>query len=189
MSGGLATRPARPSSDRKIFKDFLPNHDPRPEMEKSPLEKELQSGHTQNFRSEGERRIAYFLQDNQIKYSYEQGVLVNSPEGQQRIWYPDFYLPEFGAYIEYFGLAGRRNYDDGVKRKLKAYKEMGHEVISLYPWSFSEDWQGYVMSELRQVARKRYETLMTKPYWKNTRPTYGTPNRAANNYQSMRRRY
>ncbi len=48
-----------------------------------------------NFKSDGERRIAYFLDTNLIKYQYEPGVLVNAAENKPRIWYPDFHLPEF----------------------------------------------------------------------------------------------
>ena len=51
------------------------------------------------FKSEGEKRIAYFLEENSIKYKYEPGVLVTHPKDKPRIWYPDFYLPEFAAYI------------------------------------------------------------------------------------------
>ena len=75
------------------------------------LEKIVKGKGLLKFKSEGERRIASFLKDNSIKYQYEPGVLVNSWEHKPRIWYPDFYLPEFGTYIEYFGLAGRQNYD------------------------------------------------------------------------------
>ena len=90
-------------------------------------------------RSEGERRIAYFLESNSIKYHYEPGLLINSDE-KPRIWYPDFYLPEFGAYIEYFGLVGSQNYDRGIKRKETLYFKTGLAVISVYPWTFAGDW-------------------------------------------------
>lgn len=121
-------------------------------------------------KSEGERRIAYFLEENSIRYQYEAGVLVNSVEKKPRIWYPDFYLPEFGTYIEYYGLKGQRSYDKGIKRKETAYSRMGLDVIPVYPWSFSENWQGYIMKELKQSVGRRYKTLMSKPYWsqKNT---------------------
>ena len=134
-------------------------------MEQSNLEYAVKSERKPRYRSEGERRVAYFLEENQIRYQYEPGVLVKSPEGQPRIWYPDFYLPEFGAYIEYYGLAGRGSYDSGIRRKKQVYKTMEYEVIDLYPWSFAEDWRGYVMSELRSVVERRYQRLLGKPYW------------------------
>ncbi len=116
-------------------------------------------------KSEGERRIAYFLEENSIRYQYEAGVLVNSIEKKPRIWYPDFYLPEFGTYIEYYGLKGQRSYDRGIKRKETTYAKMGLDVIPVYPWSFAENWQGYIMKELKQHVTRRYKNLMSKPYW------------------------
>ena len=117
-----------------------------------------------NLKFEGERRIAYFLEGNSIKYHYEPGLLINSDE-KPRIWYPDFYLPEFGAYIEYFGLVGRQNYDEGIKRKESLYSEAGLAVIPVYPWTFSENWEGYIMNELERITIHRYRSLMAKPYW------------------------
>ena len=117
------------------------------------------------FRSEGKRRIAYFLDSNSIKYQYEPGVLVNSNHDKPRIWYPDFYLPEFGTYIEYYGLAGLRNYDNGIKKKESVYSQIGLDVISVYPWMLTENWQQYVMKELKRNTIRRYRNLMKKPCW------------------------
>jgi hypothetical protein len=121
------------------------------------------------FKSEGERRIAYFLDNNSIKYLYEPGVLVNSVGEKPRIWYPDFYLPEFGTYIEYYGLAGRQNYGRGLKTKKSVYSKMGLDVISVYPWMFAENWQKYVMRELERSTIRRYKHLTAKPYWSHHR--------------------
>jgi hypothetical protein len=116
------------------------------------------------FKSEGERRIAYLLNSNSIKYLYEPGVLVNSEGEKPRIWYPDFYLPELGTYIEYYGLAGREKYDRGIKAKQSVYSKMGMEVISVYPWMFAENWQKYIIKELERSTLRRYKSLTTKLY-------------------------
>ena len=137
------------------------------------LEKTIKGKGPLKFKSEGERRIAGFLDDNSIKYQYEPGVLVNSYEYKPRIWYPDFYLPEFGSYIEYYGLAGRQNYDRGIKRKEVTYSKIGLDVIPVYPWTFTENWQNYIMEKLEQTAIRRYRTLMAKPYWSQSHsPSY-----------------
>lgn len=133
------------------------------------------------FKSEGERRIAYFLDKNLIKYLYEPGVLVNSVEQKPRIWYPDFYLPELGTYIEYYGLAGQQNYDQGLKAKQSAYSKMGFEVISVFPWMIKQNWQKYIMKELERNTVRRYKNLTAKPYWSHHRSAicrnvYPTPN-------------
>jgi len=123
-----------------------------------------------HFKSEGERRIAYFLDDNSIRYQYEPGILVNTSYDKLRIWYPDFHLPEFASYIEYFGLVGKKSYDEGIKTKLSTYNQMGLDVIPLYPWTFSEDWQKYIMDKLEKKTLQRYNTLKSKKYWSHQKP-------------------
>ena len=123
-----------------------------------------------HFKSEGERKIAYFLDDNSIRYQYEPGVLVNTTYDKPRIWYPDFHLPEFASYIEYFGLVGKKSYDEGIKTKLSTYHQMGLEVIPVYPWTFSDDWQKYIMDKLEKTTLNRYNTLKSKKYWSQRNP-------------------
>ena len=124
----------------------------------------------EHFKSEGERKIAYFLDDNSIRYQYEPGVLVNTTYDKPRIWYPDFHLPEFASYIEYFGLVGKKSYDEGIKMKLSTYHQMGLEVIPVYPWTFSDDWQKYIMDQIEKTTLNRYNTLKSKKYWSQRNP-------------------
>ncbi|MBT4482376.1 MAG: hypothetical protein HOC71_01705 [Candidatus Latescibacteria bacterium] len=131
------------------------------------LENVIGESERPKFKSDGERRIAYFLEDNSIRYQYESGVLINS-DNKPRIWYPDFHLPEFGTYLEYYGLAGKQDYDKGIKTKETVYSKMRLDVIPVYPWMFAEDWQGYIMKELKNVTAQRYRKLMNKPYWSKT---------------------
>ena len=134
------------------------------------LENKIKGKRHPEFKSEGERRIAYFLDGNSIRYQYEVGVLVNPVDDKPRIWYPDFHLPEFGAYIEYFGLAGQQDYDRGIRKKEKVYSEMGLSIIPVYPWMFTENWQRYIMKKLEQTTLQRYKNLMTKTYWSQNKP-------------------
>ena len=124
---------------------------------------------TPQLKSEGESKIARFLEENSIKYHYEPGVLVYYPRDKPRIWYPDFYLPEFTTYIEYFGLSGKQQYDQGIKTKEAIYSKMGLSVIPIFPWTFTENWEGYIMNELKQKTVDSYKNLMSKPYWKQVR--------------------
>ena len=128
------------------------------------LEKILPSGRG-HFKSEGERRIGYFLDDNSIRYQYEPGILVNTSYDKTRIWYPDFHLPEFASYIEYFGMVGKESYNDGIKTKLSTYKQMGIDVIPVYPWTFNGDWHRYIMDSLESTTLRRYNNLKSKKYW------------------------
>jgi len=126
------------------------------------------------FKSKGERKIANFLDENLIKYQYERSVLVNADYLKPRIWYPDFYLPEFKNYIEYYGMVGNQNYDQGTKKKQAVYAKAGMDVISVYPWMFKENWRGYIMQEIEKNTLGRYRSLMAKPYWSKNRSSSNT---------------
>jgi len=136
------------------------------------LEEKIDRSKGLNFKSEGERRIAYFLDTNSIKYIYEPGVLVNSAQEKPRIWYPDFYLPGFGTYVEYYGLVGNQNYVKGIKTKESIYSKIGMDVIPVYPWMFNENWRGYIMKELKHTTSRRYRNLMTKTYWSKHKSSF-----------------
>jgi hypothetical protein len=99
---------------------------------------------------------------------YEPAVIIESNDRKPRIWYPDFFLPEFKTYIEYYGLAGHQTYDKGIKAKESAYLKSGLDVIPVYPWMFGEDWRGYLIRELKRRTIKCYRSLTAKPYM--TRP-------------------
>ena len=118
-----------------------------------------------HFKSRGERKIAGFLEENDINFKYESGVLIYQSENMPRIWYPDFFLSEFSTYIEYYGMAGDPDYDKGIKVKETAYARMEISVIPVYPDLFSEDWENYIMKELKRNIENKYKTLMEKPFW------------------------
>ena len=133
------------------------------------LEQRVKDSRQLDFKSSGERQIAYFLEDNSIRYQYEPGVLVNAHGGKRRIYYPDFYLPEFKTYIEYYGVTNNPAYTKGIKAKSSVYDQAGMDVIAMYPWMLKEDWQGYLMRALKRGTQDRYRRLMTKPYWSRNR--------------------
>lgn len=78
--------------------------------------------------SRGERQIADWLAGHGIPYRYDdkfqiiQGFAVR----------PDFYLPPYDVYIEYWGL-DTTDYKIGMLLKQKLYQQEGKKLISLYP--------------------------------------------------------
>ena len=155
------------------------------------LEKRLYGNKEAAFKSEGERRISYFLDRNVIRYQYEPAVLVNPVDQKPRIWYPDFYLPQYKAYIEFYGLAERQSYKKGIELKNKTYSKMGLDVIPIYPWMLAGNWQGYLMRELKHSTYRGHKNLMAKPYWTKSRQPVGYhPFHPNTGYgKSPRRRY
>lgn len=45
---------------------------------------------------------------------------------------PDFYLPEFDLYVEYWGMEGNLDYEIGMLEKKKLYQQAGKRLVSLY---------------------------------------------------------
>ncbi len=124
------------------------------------LEKILCRNIDDNFKSKGEIKIADFLDEMGIKYLYEQGILVEDYQQKQRIWYPDFYLPEFGMYIEYFGVVNDRDYEKGIHKKNAVYKKMTLDVIGIYPYMFKENWKKYIIGSIGQKVERQYDRFL-----------------------------
>ena len=128
------------------------------------LETVVEKGCLPDFKSKGERQIGRFLDSNLIKYRYESPILVRGSKGEHRIWYPDFHLTEFEIYIEYYGLAGRPEYDKGIRVKESVYAANHMDVIAIYPWMFSESWKGYLLTEIGRSLRDRLRGFQSKLY-------------------------
>ena len=76
--------------------------------------------------SQGERRIADYLSLKGVRYVYDERYRI---AGDVRIR-PDFYLPEFDLYIEYWGM-DTPEYVENMKKKLFLYQRAGKKLISL----------------------------------------------------------
>ena len=76
--------------------------------------------------SQGERRIADYLSLKGVRYVYDERYRM---AGDVRIR-PDFYLPEFDLYIEYWGM-DTPEYVENMKKKLFLYQRAGKKLISL----------------------------------------------------------
>ncbi len=78
--------------------------------------------------SHGERLIAEWLAAHAIKYRYDERIRIIEGYAVR----PDFYLPEFDVYIEYWGM-DTIDYKIGMLKKQKIYQQEGKRLISLYP--------------------------------------------------------
>ncbi len=106
-------------------------------------------------RSKTEAIIADWFTRNGIAYQYEPplmgGFLIKRIEYKS-----DFYLPQFNAYVEYWGLAyTERSYGDKMAKKASYYRSHGLRLISIYPNNLS-NLGAYLMQELRLTGALRY---------------------------------
>lgn len=78
--------------------------------------------------SDGERRIADWLAAHNIAYRYDERFRILSGHAVR----PDFYLPEFDVYIEYWGM-DTADYKIGMLKKQQLYQQEGKRLISIHP--------------------------------------------------------
>ncbi len=77
--------------------------------------------------SDGERRMANYLDQANIAYRYDERFRILNGFAIR----PDFYLPEFDVYIEYWGM-DTADYKIGMLKKQKLYQQQGKKLISIY---------------------------------------------------------
>ncbi len=78
--------------------------------------------------SDGERLIADWLASHNIAYRYDERFRILSGHAVR----PDFYLPEFDVYIEYWGM-DTTDYKIGMLKKQQLYQQESKRLISLHP--------------------------------------------------------
>jgi len=98
--------------------------------------------------STGERLIADWLFRNNIAYRYDERFRIIDGMAVR----PDFYLPEFDIYIEYWGM-NTADYKIGMLKKQKLYQQQGKKIISLYPKD---------KNNLDNILRKKLNLFSTK---------------------------
>jgi len=77
--------------------------------------------------SDGERIISDYLHSRCISFRYDERIRLIEGYAIR----PDFYLPEYDVYIEYWGM-DTLDYKIGMMKKQKLYQMEGKKLISLY---------------------------------------------------------
>lgn len=98
--------------------------------------------------SDGERIIAEYLTEMRINYRYDERFRIIEGYAIR----PDFYLPEFDVYIEYWGM-DTADYKIGMLKKQKLYQQEGKKLVSLH---FSEK---HKLKEMLKEKLNRYVIL------------------------------
>ena len=94
---------------------------------KVELNKTIRAADGTLVQSDGERIVAEFLADRGIAFRYDERFRIVEGFAIR----PDFYLPEFDVYVEYWGM-DTTDYKIGMLKKQKLYQQEGKRVISLY---------------------------------------------------------
>ena len=98
----------------------------------------------QPVRSKGERVIADYFTRHNIVYQYETEATSNDWFiFKSRISRPDFYLPRYNLYVEYWGLVDsfdrgtRESYVRSMRWKMAKYHQNNIQFVSIYPSNLS----------------------------------------------------
>jgi hypothetical protein len=113
------------------------------------------------YKSKGEQQLALFFDREGFSYRYEQALAVMD-YGKMKIWYPDFWLRDFGMVVEYFGVKGRENYDEQARHKMDVYKKNGIEGLFLTEDSFKGDWPGRIRGQIEGILKNRLDRFYNR---------------------------
>lgn len=117
-------------------------------------------------KSYGEMDIANFLYQNGIAYEYEKEYEHDTRTEDRAQYYPDFFLTDYGYYIEYFGINKKgevpayftardgktpsEEYREGMEWKRSLHKERGTVMIECYSYERSD---GELLSNLEKKLK------------------------------------
>ena len=117
----------------------------------------------QQVNSIAERDIANFLFQNHVKFKYETRAAWADGSQDYRRYHPDFYLPEYGIWIEHWAIDRQGNvppwfspgqsidpstrYREGMEWKRDQFRRHGRKLIETYYYQWAE---GTLDAELRR---------------------------------------
>lgn len=122
-------------------------------------------------KSYGERRIAAVLDQYGVPHEYERPLLVIDRR-RQRLWYPDYWLPDASVAVEYFGLAGQPEYDRSIDHKTQVYAENGIGMVPVRREHLGRNLPGYLMGGIERILHDRYERFRTSRQQVGRRSAY-----------------
>jgi len=107
-----------------------------------------------NVKSMAERDIANFFLLNRVRFAYEVPATWTDKDMKYRQYHPDFYLPEYGIWVEHWAVDRRGNvpawfssgengdsstrYREGMEWKRNQFKKHGRKLIETYHYQWSE---------------------------------------------------
>ena len=96
--------------------------------------------------------VAHYLDKKGIIYKYEVPICIIAEQTNQRTWYPDFYLPKLGIYLEVCGTPKDRI---GKIRRKRVYEENQIPVIFLHYYKSDSKWKKYLEDEIEKIEDTR----------------------------------
>ena len=104
--------------------------------------------------TKAEREVANLLKDLGIKWTYEHPIFVWDENNRPRVWAPDFYLTQFGIYVE---VCGSKDFNYDYRRKI--FDKNCYKVVFLHLYKESNKWKNHLMNYLEMITNYRCERL------------------------------
>jgi DNA helicase-4 len=139
------------------------------EYNKYILENDIRTLQGELVKSYEECEIANYLYRQGIAYEYEANYQVNTSGPDYRVYQPDFYLPDYGIYIEHFAVnehnqtppfIDQKSYLEGMEWKRALHQK--HETCLIETYSYQKQ-QGVLTQELEQQLKQAGVAFQPKP--------------------------
>ena len=108
--------------------------------------------------SAGEKQLARMLEHYQVRFFNEHPVAVLD-RGKVRVWYCDFWLPDYSVAIEYAGVTGNRDYDAGIAHKKAVYDASGVPCLFVHAHDLHGHWPKRLMKNIHHLLTERLATF------------------------------
>lgn len=129
------------------------------------LENDIRTLQGELVKSYEECEIANFLYRQGVSYQYEANYQVNTSGPDYKVYQPDFYLPEYGIYIEHFAVNEQNQtppfieqqpYLDGMAWKRTLHEKYKTPLIETYSYLKHQGRLTDVLSEKLQAAGVKF---------------------------------
>ena len=126
-------------------------------------------------KSYGEMDIANYLYQNGINYEYEAAYKFDTRTEEYAQYHPDFYLPDYDVYIEYFGInqngevpnwfsgkngkSATETYRESMDWKFKFHKDNSTKMVAMYSY---EKMDGTLLYSLEKQLKELGVSMVQK---------------------------
>jgi len=102
-----------------------------------------------------EKEVAQYLDKLGLWWKFEYPLALYDDGDRHRTWYPDFWLPRLGVYVEVCGIA--RN-DYAYREKI--YDENGFKVIFLHYYKEPDKWKKFLVDRIQHIQNSRDQDIL-----------------------------
>jgi len=107
-----------------------------------------------NRMTQAEKEVALVLKEIGIQWSFEQPVFVWDENKRPRVWTPDFYLTQFGIYLEVCG-----SKDFNYEYRKHVFSKNGYCVIFLHVFKGTSLWEDHFKRYLHHFLSQRNQAF------------------------------